>query len=71
MTESEATLILNIMATADNGCSSCVRHLFARFLNRYPEKIELADKIWQKQLNEQSEDWKKICSTIGDNDSDE
>jgi hypothetical protein len=51
MTEIEAKDILEIMATADSGCHSCVRDLFRQFIKKYGYG-DLAQKILDRDYGE-------------------
>ena len=48
MTKKEADTILNIMLTADDGCSCCVANLFQRFLLAEPSFSDMAEKLFNE-----------------------
>lgn len=57
MNNEEATEILEIMTTADHGCSSCVKRLFTKFIYKFPSKREIAESIWDEDYDRV--DWDK------------
>ena len=46
MTSEEAGMVLEIMAEADGGCSSCASHLFLRFEDTFPEHRVCVAEQW-------------------------
>ena len=46
MTKSEATKVLQTMATADGGCYYCVGKLFNYFIDDFPQYEKLAREIF-------------------------
>jgi predicted nucleotidyltransferase len=48
-----AKKILEIIATADGGCSFCVRELFLKFIEEFPEFAYLARKIYAELFQEE------------------
>lgn len=50
MTAEEATIICNIMKTADNGCPDCAYHLLARFAGAFPEHKDIAKDVFEKEF---------------------
>jgi len=51
MNKEEAEKILKIMTTADGGCVYCVRELFVRFADEFPEFKEFAEEIFEVKFN--------------------
>lgn len=68
MNNHETLTVLTIMATADHGCSTCVKHLFAKFLIKFPEQISLVNFVWNRDFEGQEADWEKIIEIIKDDD---
>jgi hypothetical protein len=52
MNDEELTEVFKIMLTADGGCSSCAKRLFAKLLLKYPDKIFIAGDVWKACFKE-------------------
>ena len=50
MNKTEATIILNIMATADGRCMNCARDLFRAFCAKFPKRERLAQNIFEQHF---------------------
>ena len=46
MTKSEATKVLQVMATTDGGCSFCAGKLFNYFIDDFPQYEILANQLF-------------------------
>ena len=51
MNRNEAKKILEIMALADGGCEYCVRELYIKFIENFPEYTSLAKKKFAEKFN--------------------
>jgi len=65
MKKEEAKKVLNIMAFADGECIFCVKELFDRFIEEFPEFTDITLTIFKKKFDIELEDvdeegtWKK------------
>lgn len=50
MDTEEATVVLKLMAGADDGCGLCGADLWARFVMAYPQFTTLAGELAEKEL---------------------
>jgi hypothetical protein len=55
MKKEEAKRVLEIMTLADGGCIYCVRELFNRFVEEFPEFTDIATEIFKKKFNNELE----------------
>ena len=51
MNRNEVEKILEIMALADGGCEYCVRELYIKFIENFPEYTSLAKKKFTEKFN--------------------
>ncbi|MBU4374110.1 MAG: hypothetical protein L6244_05295 [Candidatus Methanoperedenaceae archaeon] len=51
MKKEEAKRVLEIMALADGGCIYCVKELFNRFIEEFPEFTDIAKEIFKKKFD--------------------
>ncbi len=64
MNKNEAEKILEIMALADGGCEYCVRKLYMRFIENFPEYTSLAKKKFSERFNSNLMNEKEIKELI-------
>lgn len=50
MTKEEAELVIEILLTADHGCTYCVMELLEKFVERFPDWEELA-RVESRRIN--------------------
>jgi hypothetical protein len=53
----EASRIVSILLTADNGCRACTHILIEQFISEFPEFKELAIQAWEKEFQEEFENF--------------
>ncbi len=53
MSIKDAKAVLNIMATADGGCTACVSELFCAFIANFPKRERLAKKLYKEHFDEE------------------
>ena len=70
MKDEDITEVFKIMLTADGGCSTCAKKLFAKLLLKYPDKISIADVVWKDGFKEDYDevDWLKLTDLEKEDD---
>jgi predicted nucleotidyltransferase len=70
MNKKEAEKILKVMALADGGCEYCVRELFIKFIEEFPNHtylaVEMFEKIFGKELVDEEKAKEIIKKTVLD-----
>lgn len=66
MNREEAKKVLKILATADEGCTFCVRNLFVQFARTFPEFAGLAISSFKEMFGENLLDENKKCEIVKD-----
>jgi len=64
MNKNEAEKILEIMALADGGCEYCVRELYMKFIENFPEYTSLTKKKFLERFNRNLINEKEIKELI-------
>ena len=68
MNKEEAIKVLQIMALADGECEYCVRELYIKFVDEFPEYAYIAQEMFREKFGKELVDDEKAREIIKKND---